>query len=54
VFYAVEAAWTRWIAEGGWPREELLGGLLFTLLAGMVSGAIGYFLSYPLPPRGRG
>lgn len=54
VFYAVEAAWTRWIAGGGWPREELLGGLLFTLLAGMVSGAIGYFLSYPLPPRGRG
>ena len=54
VFYAVEAAWTRWLAGSGWPREERLGGLLFTLLAGMVSGAVGYFLSYPLPPRGRG
>ena len=48
VFYAVEAAWTRWLAGSGWSREELLGGLLFTLLAGMVSGAVGYLLSTPL------
>jgi len=54
VFYSAEAAWTFWFLGVGWPRTELLGGLVFTLLAGMVSGAIGYFLSFPLPPRGRG
>ena len=48
VFYSVEAAWTVWFVGIGWQRSEILGGLLFTLLAGMVSGAIGYFLSTPL------
>jgi hypothetical protein len=54
VFYSVEAAWMFWFMGVGWPRTEILGGLVFTLLAGMVSGAVGYFLSSPLPPRGRG
>lgn len=54
VFYSVEAAWTFWFMGVGWPRTEILGGLVFTLLAGMVSGPIGYFLSNPLLPRGRG
>lgn len=54
IFYSAEAAWMLWFLGVGWPRTELLGGLVFTLLAGMVSGAVGYFLSYPLPPRGRG
>ncbi len=48
VFYSVEAAWTVWFVGIGWQRSEILGGLLFTLLAGMVSGAIGYFLGTPL------
>ena len=44
VFYSVEAAWIFWFLGVGWPRAEILGGLVFTLLAGMVSGAVGYFL----------
>jgi len=44
VFYSVEAAWMFWFVGVGWPRTAILGGLVFTLLAGMVSGAIGYFL----------
>ena len=44
VFYSAEATWTLWFLGVGWPRTELLGGLVFTLLAGMVSGAIGYVL----------
>ena len=44
VFYSVEAAWMFWFLGVGWPRTEILGGLIVTLLAGMVSGAIGYFL----------
>ena len=44
VFYSVEAAWLFWFLGVGWPRTEILGGLVFALLAGMVSGAIGYFL----------
>ncbi len=54
VFYSAEAARALWLLGAGWPRKEILGGLLFTLLAGMVSGAIGYFLSYPLLRLGRG
>jgi len=45
VFYAVEGAWALWFLGVGWPRTEILGGLVFTLLAGMVSGVIGYFVA---------
>lgn len=48
VFYSVEAAWMFWFLGVGWPGTEILGGLVFSLLAGMVSGTIGYFLGAPL------
>ena len=48
VFYSAEAASMFWFLRVGWPRTEILGGLVFTLLAGIVSGAIGYFLGTPL------
>jgi hypothetical protein len=50
VFYSVEAAWMFWFVGVGWPRTEILGGLVFTLLAGMVSGVIGYLLGGLLRP----
>jgi hypothetical protein len=53
IFYSAEAAWTLWVVGAGWPRTELLGGLVFTLLAGMVSGAIGHFLLGVLTRAGR-
>lgn len=44
IFYTVEAARALWFAGIRWPRSEILGGLLFTLAAGMVSAVIGYSL----------